>query len=249
MITRAEIPLARIIRVSELNMNAALPHEPDEGFLASLATRGVLQSLVVRVIPETLDTDRLDYEVLAGRKRWNHLRQLLNEGWHDPDAGEGILTRLALSPTDYAVPVAIFDGTDAEAHLASISENFQRADHHPVDRYEAFAAAMEQMGATEDELCRSFGLTRRDFKKIMKLAALSPKVRAAWRKGDLTAEQAQLFTLGAIEEPDKFLQKFDPEYDDEHYIRRHFRKTEVPGDDRRALFVGAAAYDLAGGTS
>lgn len=65
---------------------------------------------------------------------------------------------------------------------------------HPVDRYEAFAR-LEQDGKSEGDISDHFGIEIKDVRRALALGRLSPKIRDAWRKGEIKQEVAQTFTL------------------------------------------------------
>jgi ParB family chromosome partitioning protein len=65
---------------------------------------------------------------------------------------------------------------------------------HPVDQYEAFAR-LEGRGKTNEEIARQYGMTEKEVRQALALGRLSPKIREAWRNGEIKREVAQAFTL------------------------------------------------------
>jgi ParB family chromosome partitioning protein len=66
---------------------------------------------------------------------------------------------------------------------------------HPIDEYEGFAKLRDDCGNTEAEIAQQYGLTEREVEQVLALGNLSPKIREAWRKGEIKSKTAKAFTL------------------------------------------------------
>ena len=193
---------------------------------ASIASHGVLQSLVVR------KTHRGKYSVIAGRRRYLALSALAESGGIEADA---------------PVPCRVL-ARSADATEISLTENVVRAPMHPADQFEAFRALIDN-GASVADVAARFGITEAAVRLRLKLARVSPGVFAAYRAGELTLEQVQAFTVSDDHaEQDRVLAELSGfgggDADD---IRGALTRDTVPATDRRARFVTVAAYEAAGG--
>jgi ParB family chromosome partitioning protein len=197
---------------------------------ASIAVKGMLQPPVVA--PE------IDGE---GRET----------GFYLVTAGEG--RRLALLELVKAKAIkkteAIRCSLDTlnDPHEVSLDENVTRTPMHPADQYEAFKRLAEEKGLGAEEIGARFGVSAHVVRQRLRLGAVSPRLLDIYRAGDLTLDQLMAFAItedhGLQEEVHERLSwNRDPAT-----IRRDLTQTNVPGSDRRAVFVGPEAYQEAGG--
>lgn len=167
------VPLDRLF-LSPLNVrHGDLDAGDIDGLAASIAAQGVLQPLIVRPRGDLAD----DFEVIAGQRRHRALQLLRRQG------------KVA---RDVAVPVVLFTGDDDDAVLASLIENLQRHDMHPLQEGEAFLAYEERHpnGATA-RLAEQLGVSQRYVQKRMALASkLVERVQDAFREGFITITHA-----------------------------------------------------------
>lgn len=168
--------------------------------------------------------------VLDGNRRLAALRQVAKaDGW----------------PDDQSVPVRKVDDSLFEASLAA---NVVRAPMHPVDQFEAFAR-MHAEGKTVGDIAARFGLHDRTVRQRLALGQLHPTIRAAWRAEEISAEQAQAFTL--TEDQDKQAKVFAELQAAERLTVGNIRASlagTVDQKSRFVRFVGLDAYRAAGGT-
>ncbi|PZR43666.1 MAG: chromosome partitioning protein ParB, partial [Stutzerimonas stutzeri] len=84
-------------------------------------------------------------------------------------------------------------------------------------------------------------------KQRLRLGAVSPKLLQVYRENGLTLDQLMAFAIS--EDHARQEQVFENLYHNREpwIIRRDMTANNVPGDDRRAVFVGAEAYTEAGG--
>ena len=229
----APVPFREIVGISPFNVRQSAEGDDISGLKATIDAVGLIHPLLLH---PRADGALL---VLAGGRRWRALMELDADG----------------ARPDRTVDAKIVQGaTDAGLRMLSAMENTQTLAMHPVRQYEAFAAIAASLPDRETALttiARGFGLTRRHVAQRLALGALSPKIRAAWLAGDLSAEAAKAFA----EADDIAAQEavFDSgcapwQKNDIPYIRRTLFADTVTGADRLAIFVGAEAYLAAGGT-
>lgn len=223
------IPLCQLKR-STINVRKTDRLAGIKQLAANILEKGLLENLVVRPLPDS-DGEHT-HEVTAGGRRLAALQ---------------LLAKREKIDRDYPVRCLVRGAEETDAIEVSLSENFLRADLHPADQFEAFARLAGQ-GLSPDEIGARFGVTPTFVQQRLKLSAVSPRLVAAYRKGDMTLEQLTAFTLT----DDRKAQEevwFDNPYADmpAQMIRRLLTRTQVEGRDRRARFIGAKAYEAAGG--
>jgi ParB family chromosome partitioning protein len=120
---------------------------------------------------------------------------------------------------------------------------------HPVEEFERFVELQERFGLGAREIAARTGKSVQFVQGRLRLARLSPKVRAAWREGKLTAEQARAFSATESQEAqDAFLEESSIDLNDSaRWIVRELSGNDVSTSDKRAIFVGLDAYVAAGG--
>lgn len=145
----------------------------DEGFIRNVARHGVIQGVTVRKNGDSI-------EVVAGRRRVRAAREV-NKRW----AEEG------LKPMK--VRVIVQKIRDTQALGIMISENENREDDDPMTRA-LKAQRMMTLGATEEELADTFGITKQAVKNLLDLLDLDDKVQKMVSKGKLTFSAAITLT-------------------------------------------------------
>jgi ParB family transcriptional regulator, chromosome partitioning protein len=224
-----EIPLSKL-KPSPANVRRTGSDEGLEELAASIAAHGLLQMPIVA--PE-LDGEGKEtgcYLVTAGERRRKALRLL---------AKHKKLARTA--------PIACLVRGDGDAGELSLAENTVRLAMHPADQLEAFAR-LHAAGQGIEEIAARFGVSPAVVRQRLKLAAVSPRLMAHYRAGELSLDQLMAFAItddhGRQEEASTQLSwNRSPEM-----IRRLLTRSHVPASDRRARFIGAEAYELEGGT-
>ena len=149
----------------------------DKQLKASLLAEGVIQSVFACAVEPTAETLYL----AVGNRRLRLLRELQSQ---------------KMITADFLVPAIIAAITPAEARAKSLAENIQRADLHPVDRYEAFKQLADD-GLSIEDIAKRTGYPRKIVEQSMALGALSPKIRAAWSAGTIDEDAAREFTIAA----------------------------------------------------
>lgn len=191
---------------------------------ANLLAQGQIENLIVR------DAGDGFYAVANGNKRLAAFRMM-----YGAQSGQEINCTL-------------HDVDQEKAFEFSLTTAITAAQLHPIDQYEAFAR-LDERGKTHDEIALQYGMTEKQVRQALALGRLSPKIRDAWRTGEIKAEIAKAFTLGL----DHFMQ--DTTFAKLKKDGRLFEsriKAELAGDideDVAQLLdvVGADAYRAAGG--
>ncbi len=171
------------------------------------------------------------FEVVAGGRRLAALKLLAKR------------KRIA---KDFSAPCRVL--ADDDATEVSLAENVVRTPLHPADQFDAFSKLHAQ-GLGIEEIAARFGIAPKTVQQRLKLAVVSPRIMAVYRSGDMTLDQLVAFTLTDDHEVQERVW-FDGGSMDHHpqTLRRMLTRTLVEGSDRRARFVGAEAYEAAGGT-
>ncbi len=217
------IPLNRLV-VSRLNVRRTDRKADIDALAASIAAHGLLQNLTVAATA----TDK--YEVVAGSRRLAALKSL---------AKTGAIAR------DFAVPCQIVESDGAGE--VSLAENVQRVAMDAMDEVDAFSSLAEA-GQSGAYIARRFGISERHVEQRLALAALSPKIKAAYRRGDLTLDVARAFCL--VDEhakQDAVFKALAKPITHAGAVRNQLMQGRMRRNDRVATFVGLEAYEAAGG--
>lgn len=192
--------------------------------MASIKAHGLLQNLSVQKRDET------HFEVVAGGRRHAALKAL---------AKAGEIAR------DFPVPCLVIGGDGASE--ASLAENVERVAMDAMDEAEAFSALAGE-DFSVDAIAQRFGVTSRHVEQRIALAALSPKLKSAYRRGDLNLDAARAFCI----EPDHVKQDavfkaLGKPVTSAGQVRALLSEGAMKSSDRIAVFVGLGAYEHAGG--
>lgn len=217
------IPLNKLVE-SDDNVRRTDRKRDIDALSASIAAHGLLQNLTVT------ERDGGKYAVVAGARRHAALKLLVRHGER---------------AKDWPVPCHVVTA-DAAAE-ASLAENVQRLDMNAMDEVEAYATLVDG-GASIEDVAQRFGATVRHVEQRLALARLSPRIRAAYRKGELTLDVARAFCL----DPDHAAQErvfkgLSKPISSTQAVRTALTQGRTPASDRLALFVGVEAYTEAGG--
>ena len=120
---------------------------------------------------------------------------------------------------------------------------------HPADQYEAFAKLHDEEGMSAEDIAARFGVTAAVVRQRLKLGAVSPKLMALYRKGEMNLDQLSAFAITEDHErQERVWSELPPFNRSREAILRALSEGQVRSDDRRAVFVGAKAYEEAGGS-
>jgi ParB family chromosome partitioning protein len=174
------------------------------------------------------------FEVPAGGRRYRAL---------------GLLVKQKRLAKNALVPCVVRDpNAGISAQEDSLAENAQRADLHPLDQFRAFKALSDQ-GLADEDIAARFFVTPAVVKQRLRLASVSPKLLDIYAEDGMTLQQLMAFTVtNDHARQEQVWEALAHTYSKEpFYIRRQLTEGAVRASDRRALFVGAEAYEAAGG--
>ena len=204
--------------------------------IASIKEHDLLQPLLVRKIAGDVPGEAIRFRIIVGNRRFAALRHIHGK-------------------KDVEIPVMVAAADqDAEAFEKSLAENVVREAMHPVDEYDAYAKLVEQ-GWNPVQIAQRFGVKEKWVRQRLQLASLSPNLRAAWRLGTMTADQAEVLSSVA----DHAIQEKVWKAANGKHNEWRRRPGELRGALRRlsagveasspmAKLVGVDAYRAAGGT-
>lgn len=218
-----QIPLNKL-SASALNVRKKDRKADVDALAASILAHGLLQNL--NVIAK--DEDR--YEVVAGGRRLAALKSLVKAG--------------AIS-RDYPVSCKVL--ANEQAREASLAENIQRVDMDAMDEVDAYGQVVDD-GASPEDVARRFGVTLRHVQQRLALSRLSPKIKAAWKRGEVTLDAARAFCLvDDHAQQDAVFRSLGKPVTHASAVRSRVLGDRMRGNDRLAVFVGLEAYEAAGG--
>lgn len=150
---------------------------------------------------------------------------------------------------DYPVPCRVLGEIEVATYVEiSLAENIVRSPLHPADQFDAFAK-LQKEGLAAEEIAARFGLPAKVVIQRLKLGAVTPRLMAAYRADELTLDQLMAFAITDDHAAQEAFWFDTPHgHRSPQAIRRHLTSALVEGGDRRALFIGAKAYETAGGT-
>lgn len=157
---------ARSIQLIEIARIAPHPDQPRRHFDAgaleelaeSIATRGVIQPIVVR----PAGNDR--FQIVAGERRW----------------------RAAQKAQLHRIPAIVRDFDEAETLEIALVENIQREDLNPIEEAQAYRRLIEQFHHSQDALSRIVGKSRSHIANLMRLLDLPDAVQTLVMEGQLS---------------------------------------------------------------
>lgn len=229
-----DIPFNKLV-LSQSNVRRVKAGISVEELAEDIARRGtLLQSLNVRPVLDAEGAETGMYEVPAGGRRYQALAILVKQ------------KRLGKTAP---VPCVVRDpSTTILAEDDSLAENTQRVPLHALDQFRAFFD-MRSKGMTEEEIASAFFTTVQVVKQRLRLASVSPVLLDIYAEDGMKLEELMAFTVN----PDHARQEQVWEAIQQSYnrqpwhIRQLLTETTVPGEDKRAQFVGLDAYEQAGG--
>ena len=130
----------------------------------------------------------------------------------------------------------------------SLAENIERAPLHPLDQFRAFQAVREK-GMTEEAIAAAFFVDAKVVKQRLRLVSVSPALLDVYAEDGMTLEQLMAFSVSSDHARQEQVWEAikDGWQKEPYHIRRLLTETTVRAADKRAVFVGPAAYEGAGG--
>ncbi|WP_296721775.1 ParB/RepB/Spo0J family partition protein [Erythrobacter sp.] len=163
----APTPGGAALRMLALATIKPLPGNPrkhfDEAALdelaASIATRGVIQPIIVRPHPEGTG-----YQLVAGERRW----------------------RAAQKARLHEIPALVRTLTDREVMALALIENLQREDLNPVEEARAYHRLSEDEGMIQVDIAKMVEKSRSHVANMMRLMTLPDRVLDLVEQGKLS---------------------------------------------------------------
>ena len=228
-----DIPFNKLV-LSQANVRRINAGVSIEDLAEDIARRGLLQSLNVRSVLNGEGGETGLYEVPAGGRRYRALE---------------LLAKAKRLPKTAPVPCVV-QGHDTAAEEDSLAENIQRVSPHPLDQFRAFRTLRDERGMTDEAIAAAFFITPAVVKQRLRLTSVSPALLDLYAEDAMSLEQLMAFTVS--DDHARHAQVWEMVsrgYNREPYlIRRMLTEDKVTATDRRALFIGAEAYQAAGGT-
>jgi ParB family chromosome partitioning protein len=168
----APAPGASPLRNLPLASIKPLPGNPrkyfDEAALdelaASIASRGVIQPIIVRPHPEAQG-----FQLVAGERRW----------------------RAAQKARLHEIPALVRDLSDREVMALALIENLQREDLNPVEEARAYHRLSEEEGMIQVDIAKMVEKSRSHVANMMRLVTLPDPVLDLIEQGKLTIGHAR----------------------------------------------------------
>lgn len=228
-----DIPFNKLV-LSQANVRRVKAGVSIDELAASIARRGLIQSLNVRPVLDAEGQETGMFEVPAGGRRFRALELLVKQ------------KRLGKTAP---VPCVVRDPSTAIlAEEDSLAENIERAPLHPLDQFRAFQD-MRLKGQSEEDIAAAFFIPVNVVKQRLRLAAVAPSLLDVYAEDGMTLEQLMAFTVSADEARQvQVWESIRNSWSKEPYqIRRMLTESTVRASDKRAIFVGLDAYEAAGG--
>jgi ParB family chromosome partitioning protein len=215
---------------SPSNVRKSSDPEADAQLAANIAVNGLIQNLVALPVARK----KGHYRIIAGGRRLDGIHANIAAG---------------VFPADYEIPIKVLK--DAKDALEiSFSENFFNLEMNPADACRAFQDIIEIENKTPADIAKRFGLTERFVRGRLRLANLAEPVFEALRDGAITLDVAIAYasTSDIARQASVFEQMSSSYYGNNvNEIRRMLAAGAYKGGDPKALFVGRADYEAAGG--
>lgn len=174
-----DIPFNKLV-LSQSNVRRVKAGISIEDLAASIARRGLIQSLSVVPVVDAEGQETGMFEVPAGGRRFRALELLVKQ------------KRLAkIAP----VPCVVRKRDDEVlSEEVSLVENIDRAPLHPLDQFRAFQD-MRVKGKTEEEIAAALFVPVQVVKQRLRLAAASPVLLDVYAEDGMTLDQLMAFTV------------------------------------------------------
>jgi ParB family chromosome partitioning protein len=192
----------------------------------SIRERGVVQPILVRVIPQNPD----QYEIIAGERRW----------------------RAAQRAGKREIPIVVIDAGERDALEIAIIENVQRTDLTGLEEASGYAQLGADYGYSHSEIARVVGKSRSHITNTLRLLHLPVHTQNLLSAGQISPGHAR--ALLAVSQPDRVADRIVAEHltvRDVERLGENARKTaraklvpETDADtlalqDRLGLLLGA----------
>ncbi|MCJ8310595.1 MAG: ParB/RepB/Spo0J family partition protein [Hyphomicrobiales bacterium] len=171
----APVASDRIVPIESIRPN---PNNPRRHFTEaeledlsqSISEHGVIQPILVRSARPEENVDHIiDYEIIAGERRW----------------------RAAQRAGVHSVPILLREVDDRQALELAIIENVQRADLNPVEEALGYRQLMEEHDYKQADLGKVIGKSRSHVANTLRLLNLPDSVQGLLSSGQLSSGHAR----------------------------------------------------------
>lgn len=224
------VPLDQLY-LHPFNPRQEVPEEDTDAIAESIAINGLMQNL-----SGFRDPERDGVGIVAGGRRWRGLLKLQAEGWsRHPDVNRRY----------DQVPVQITDDP-LMARSWSLAENVTHLDLHPADEVRAYRE-MAAQGSSPEMIARAFAKSAVHVQRRLRLAQLPEEALDALKANRISIDVARALTLS--DDEGRVLAALDAAAAGRgaEWVRRELAEGTIRSSDRRARYVGLAAYEGAGG--
>ncbi|MBI5077217.1 ParB/RepB/Spo0J family partition protein [Candidatus Falkowbacteria bacterium] len=152
------------IGVNPLQPRKVFDHEMMEELTESIKEHGIIQPLIVTVLPGGA------YELIAGERRLRAAKIL----------------ELA------SVPAIIRAAGEQEKLELALIENVQRANLNPMEKAAAYARLADEFNLTQEAVAKKMGISRSAVANTLRLLDLPEKVQQAIVSGEITEGHAKI---------------------------------------------------------
>lgn len=135
----------------------------------SIRENGLLQPLLLRPATGATRKKGVDFELVAGERRWRAVRKL---GWTE-------------------VPAVVRTIDDRTLLVLAIVENVQRKNLSPVEEAAGYRELISEFGFTQKEVAASVGRERSTVANLLRLLQLPASVQQLVNEGDLSMGHAR----------------------------------------------------------
>ncbi|MDO4435222.1 MAG: ParB/RepB/Spo0J family partition protein [Cardiobacteriaceae bacterium] len=153
----------------------------------SIAELGVLQPLIVRRLLETKRFDGVEYEIIAGERRFRAAKM----------AG---LTQVPCWVRDYAQQTAA---------TVALVENLQRADLNVVEVARGYQRLAEEFSMTHQQIAQKVGCSRSAVSNTLRLLGLTPVVLSALQHNRIEMAHARAMLSLSPNQQESMLQEIE----------------------------------------
>jgi ParB family chromosome partitioning protein len=226
-----DIPFNKLI-LSQQNVRKVKAGVSIEDLAQDIAHRGLLSSLNVRAELDADGNETGIYRIPAGGRRYRALEMLVAQ------------KRLAKTA---GVPCIVSTGETSEVE-DSLAENAHRVELHPLDQYRAFQT-LRREGLDEETIAARFFVSVQTVKQRLRMASVSPRLLDLYANDEMNREQIMAFSItnDHVRQEQVWDTVSRSHVKEPYYIRRLLTETAIRASDRRAVYVGIAVYEAAGG--
>lgn len=167
------------LRPNPRNPRRSFDDDELEDLAKSISERGILQPILVRVVPRTVDA----YEIIAGERRWRAAQRVAQKD----------------------VPILIVEAGDKESLELAIIENVQRSDLNALEEALGYEQLLSEFSYSQNDLAKVIGKSRSHVANTLRLLKLPEPVRVFLAAGDISAGHAR--ALLSIPDPERIAKR------------------------------------------